>query len=70
MERLEAGAVATQLSGFIRVRRVLDLLDRFEVFIPEPVPNPVAVAIAGPAAAARLLPQRRPAGRPKVAMGG
>ena len=42
VERLEAGAVAARLSGFIRVCRVLDLLDRFEVFIPEPVPSPVA----------------------------
>src|SRR5690349_12846842 len=41
VERLEAGAVATQLSGFIRVCRVLDLLDRFELFLPEPVPGPI-----------------------------
>jgi transcriptional regulator with XRE-family HTH domain len=42
VERLEAGAVATQLSGFIRVCRVLDLLDRLDALIPEPVPSPIA----------------------------
>lgn len=42
VERLEAGAVATQLSGFIRVCRVLDLIERFELLLPEPVPSPVA----------------------------
>jgi DNA-binding XRE family transcriptional regulator len=42
VERLEAGAVATQLSGFIRVCRVLDLIGRFELLLPEPVPSPVA----------------------------
>lgn len=42
VERLEAGAVATQMSGFIRVCRVLGVLDRFDALIPEPVPSPVA----------------------------
>ena len=42
VERLEAGAVATQLSGFIRVCRVLDLLDRFDALIPESMPSPMA----------------------------
>lgn len=42
VQRLEAGAVATQLSGFIRVCRVLDLIERLELLIPEPVPSPVA----------------------------
>jgi transcriptional regulator with XRE-family HTH domain len=42
IERLETGAVATQLSGFIRVCRVLNLLDRFVTLISEPVPSPVA----------------------------
>jgi transcriptional regulator with XRE-family HTH domain len=41
VERLEAGAVATQLSGFLRVCRVLDLLERFNLIVPEPVPSPV-----------------------------
>jgi len=41
VERLEAGAVATQLSGFIRVCRVLDVIERFDLLVPEPVPSPV-----------------------------
>ena len=42
VQRLESGSVATQLSGFIRVCRVLDLVERFELLILEPVPSPVA----------------------------
>lgn len=42
VQRLEAGAVATQLSGFIRVCRVLDVLEHFDALIPEPVPSPLA----------------------------
>ncbi len=42
IERLETGAVATRLSGFIRVCRVLEVLDRFDILISEPVPSPVA----------------------------
>jgi len=42
VQRLEAGEVATQLSGFIRVCRVLDVIERFDLLIPEPVPSPVA----------------------------
>ena len=41
VERLESGAVATQLSGFIRVCRVLGVIERFDLLIPEPVPSPV-----------------------------
>jgi transcriptional regulator with XRE-family HTH domain len=41
VERLESGSVATQMSGFIRVCRVLDLLERFDLLVPEPVPSPV-----------------------------
>ena len=42
VERLESGGVAIQLSGFIRVCRVLELIGRFESLIPEPLPSPVA----------------------------
>jgi transcriptional regulator with XRE-family HTH domain len=41
VERMEAGAVATQLSSLIRVCRILGLAERFEVLIPEPIPSPV-----------------------------
>lgn len=42
IERLESGQVAAQLSGFIRVCRVLGIMDRFEAFLPEPAPSPMA----------------------------
>jgi len=41
VERLESGAVATQLSGFLRVCRTLDLLERFESLIPEVLTSPM-----------------------------
>jgi len=41
VERLESGEVATQLSGFLRVCRTLDLLERFESLIPEAVTSPM-----------------------------
>lgn len=42
VQRLEAG-VGTQLSGFIRVGRILGLVDRLEVFIPESQESPMAM---------------------------
>jgi len=42
IERLEGGAVGTQLSGFIRVCRALGLIDRLNVLVPEPLPSPIA----------------------------
>lgn len=42
VERLESGEVAAQLSAFIRVLRVLNLLERFEALVPEPQPSPIA----------------------------
>ena len=41
VERLESGSVATRLSGFIRVCRALDLVERFNLLVPEPVPSPI-----------------------------
>jgi len=41
VQRLESGSVATQLSGFIRVCRLLDLVERFDLLVPEPVTSPV-----------------------------
>jgi transcriptional regulator with XRE-family HTH domain len=41
VERLETGTVGTQLSGFIRVCRVLDVIERFDLLVPEPVPSPL-----------------------------
>jgi len=42
VQRLELGVAATQLSGFVRVCRVLGLVEGFETLIPEAVPSPVA----------------------------
>ncbi len=42
LERLEAGVVAAQLSAFLRICRVLDLLEPLDTFIPEPAPSPLA----------------------------
>jgi len=41
VERLEAGAVATQLSGVIRICRALGLLEHFNLLVPEPIPSPL-----------------------------
>lgn len=41
IERLESGAVATQLSGFLRICRALGLLEGFESLIPRAVPGPM-----------------------------
>lgn len=41
VERLESGAAATQLSGFVRVCRALGLLERFDALIPESLPSPI-----------------------------
>ncbi len=42
VQRLELGEAATQLSGFVRVCRVLGLVEGFEVLVPEPLPSPLA----------------------------
>lgn len=42
VQRLELGAAATQLSGFVRVCRVLGLLDRFDLLLPEQPASPIA----------------------------
>ena len=42
VQRLESGAAATHLSGFLRVCRVLGLLDRVDALIPVPPPSPMA----------------------------
>lgn len=42
VERLESGEVAARLSGFVRVIRALDLVDRLEALLPAPTVSPVA----------------------------
>ena len=41
VERLESGQAATQLSGFVRVCRVLGLLERLDAIIPEATVGPI-----------------------------
>jgi hypothetical protein len=41
LERLEAGAAATQLLLFLPVLRQLDLLERLGLLLPEPKPSPI-----------------------------
>jgi transcriptional regulator with XRE-family HTH domain len=43
VERLEAGAVASQLSSFIRVCRVLGLVESLDNCIPSPSESPMAL---------------------------
>lgn len=43
VQRMESGAVATQLSGFLRMCRVLGIVERLEVFLPEATPSPMAL---------------------------
>ena len=40
VERMEAGA-ETRLSSFIRILRVLGLVDRLDQLVPEPLPSPI-----------------------------
>lgn len=42
VQRLEQGAVATQLSGFVRICRVLGLVEGFDLLVPETAPSPMA----------------------------
>ncbi|MBI3886728.1 MAG: helix-turn-helix domain-containing protein [Opitutae bacterium] len=42
VQRLELGAAATQLSGFVRVCRVLGLVERFDALVPESAASPMA----------------------------
>ncbi|MCB1931209.1 MAG: helix-turn-helix transcriptional regulator [Candidatus Accumulibacter sp.] len=41
VERLESGASATQLSGFVRICRVLGLLERLDALAPENTVSPI-----------------------------
>ena len=61
IERLESGAVAVQLSGFVRVCRALELLDGLDAFLPEPLISPIALLKL------RGRSRRRASGRPTPA---
>ncbi len=42
VQRLEQGVAATQLAGFVRVCRVLGLVEGFDALIPEVAASPMA----------------------------
>lgn len=65
VERLESGEVATQLSGFLRVCRVLGLLERFELLLPEPTLSPMAQLQQQGRKRQRATGKRTTAGAPK-----
>ena len=41
LERLESGSVATQVSGLLRVCRVLGVAERFDRLVPEAIASPI-----------------------------
>ncbi|MFM9969394.1 MAG: helix-turn-helix domain-containing protein [Burkholderiales bacterium] len=41
VQRLEQGKAATQLSGFVRVCRVLGIVERFDALLPEQAASPM-----------------------------
>lgn len=43
IERIEAGAVAAQLTQLVRICRVLGILERWDALVPEPVMSPMAL---------------------------
>ena len=65
VQRLELGTSATQLSGFVRVCRVLDLLDRFETLVPEEAASPMAQLKQQGRARQRATGKKAALGQPK-----
>ena len=65
VQRLELGAAATQLSGFVRVCRVLGLVERFETFIPEEAASPMAQLKQEGRQRRRATGKKAAAGEPK-----
>lgn len=41
VERIESGSVSTRLTTLVRILRVLRLVDRFDVLVPETTPSPM-----------------------------
>lgn len=65
VQRLELGAAATQLSGFVRVCRVLGLVERFEVLVPEVAASPMALLKQQGRRRQRATGKKAAAGEPK-----
>lgn len=58
VQRIESGAVAAQLSAFLRVCRALELLPRIDALLPDATPEPMAALRRGKGE------KRRASGRP------
>ncbi|MDP4610061.1 MAG: helix-turn-helix domain-containing protein [Opitutales bacterium] len=41
VQRLEKGTAAPQLTMFIRILRALDIVEHFDLLVPEPIPSPM-----------------------------
>ncbi|HWY32935.1 MAG TPA: helix-turn-helix transcriptional regulator [Candidatus Acidoferrum sp.] len=65
VQRLESGDVSPQLSGFIRVCRTLDLIERFDLLVPEPLPSPIEQMKLGGKRRQRASPPKAPNPSPK-----
>ena len=65
VQRLESGAAATQLSGFVRVCRVLGLVEHFDTLIPEPAVSPMAQLKLQSRKRKRATGKQEAKGRPK-----
>ena len=65
VQRLESGASATQLSGFVRVCRVLGLVEHLEMLIPEPAASPMAQLEAQGRKRRRATARKAAPGTPK-----
>ncbi len=59
LERLEAGAVAAQLSALVRVCRALDLLSNLDALLPDTGPGPIALLKMGGRMRRRASPANR-----------
>lgn len=64
VERLESGEVATQLSGLLRVCRILGLLERFDALIPETVISPMEQLKSKIHKRQRASSRKKPKGKP------
>lgn len=65
VQRLELGAAATQLSGFVRVCRVLGLVERFVAVVPEEAASPMAQLKQQGRKRQRASGKKAAAGQPK-----
>jgi transcriptional regulator with XRE-family HTH domain len=66
VQRLELGAAATQLSGFVRICRVLGLLEGLNTLLPEVAASPMAQLRLQGRKRRRASPPKDPAvGEPK-----